>query len=78
MDLVWSWLTPMTAATLTMLTLLTAATRSPAEITGTARGSSTVNSRRSGATPIAVAAAVTGAGTAARASATVRVSRARV
>ena len=39
-----SWGTPMMAATLTMLTLLTAATRMPAEMTGTARGSSMVNS----------------------------------
>ena len=40
-----SWATPMIAATLTMLTLLTAATRIPAEMTGTASGSSTRKNR---------------------------------
>ncbi len=73
-----SWGTPIRAATLTMLTLLTAATRRPAAMTGIASGSSTVNSRRSAPKPIAVAEAVTESGTEPSASATVRVSRAIV
>ena len=61
-----------------MLTLLTAATRSPAEITGTASGSSTAKKRRTRPKPIAVAAWRTCSGTEPRPSATVRTSRATV
>ena len=51
-----SWGIPMRAATLTMDTLLTAATRRPLAMTGTASGSSTVSSRRTRPMPMAVAA----------------------
>src|SRR5699024_12687560 len=43
-----SWLTPMSEAIEIMLTLLTAATRRPAAITGTASGRSTPKKRRAG------------------------------
>ena len=42
-----SWLTPMRAAMETIETLLTAATRRPAVMTGTASGRSTDTTRRS-------------------------------
>ena len=68
----------MVLATATMLTLDTAATRSPAAITGTAIGNSTFSSRWNRRNPMAVAAWFTSAGTAASPSATTRTSRATV
>src|SRR4051794_17288492 len=62
----------------TRLTLATVATRSPAAITGTASGSSTLRRRWNRVRPIAVAAAATSSGTAARPSATTRTSSATV
>ncbi len=70
--------TPIVAATATRLTFDTAATRSPAAITGTAIGRSTTKKRCTRWYPIAVAASATSSGTAARPSATTRTSSATV
>ena len=69
---------PITAPTVTRLIADTAATRSPARITGTAIGSSTLMNRRRGVYPMAVAELTTAEGTAANPSATVRTSKATV
>ncbi len=69
---------PSSAATETIDTLLTAATRRPAAITGTASGSSTDQKRRTRPMPMAVAACTTSSGTEPSPSATVRTSRAIV
>ena len=67
---------PIVPATATMLTLDTTATRRPAEMTGTAMGSSTLKNRPSGVKPRAVAAWRVSSGTDASPSATTRTSRA--
>ena len=68
----------MSAATLTMLTLLTAATRSPAAMTGTASGSSTVKQALDAVVAHGRRGLVASSGTAPSPSATVRTSSATV
>jgi hypothetical protein len=73
-----SWATPISAPTDTRLTFETVATRTPAVITGTAIGSSTLRNRPMPLKPIAVAAARTSSGTEFSPSATTRTSSATV
>lgn len=63
---------PMYVATLTSEIDMTVAIRTPAMITGRARGSSTVSRMRSGRVPIALAASLVRAGTESRPSTVLR------
>jgi hypothetical protein len=65
--------TPESEPTVTMLTVLTETTRSPARRTGPASGSSTRQNRAQGAYPIAVADCFTSSGTDASASVVMRI-----